>query len=90
LTIATSVMGYTRSVFPPGTPHHAAEIGSLQELQSLVAEGARRGYPAAVVLQQKDEILGAQPLHVAAEKGRVEVIKVRRVANPTPVACAPL
>jgi hypothetical protein len=67
---------YSRTVFPPGTVHHAAELGSVPAIQALEAESARRGYPPLVLLSANDDILGAKPLHVAAEKGHVEVIKV--------------
>jgi len=66
---------YGRTVFPPGTIHYAAELGSVPAIQALEAETQRRGYPPLFVLQARDDILGAQPLHVAAEKGAVEVIK---------------
>lgn len=72
---------YSRTVFPPGTVHHAAEVGSVAEIQALEAESARHGYPPLVTLQARDDILGAQPLHVAAEKGRIDVIKVCRGAR---------
>lgn len=52
------------------------ETGSLTEMKEAEAAGQARGYPPSVTLQLKDDILQCQPLHVAAEKGRLEIVQV--------------
>lgn len=67
---------YPEHVFEPGTVHYAAEVGSIEKLKECEEEGLRHGYPAAVTLQRKDELLNATPLHLAAEAGQTDVVKV--------------
>lgn len=65
------------NIFQEGTVHHAAELGSVQAVQAVEQkQKALRGLPATVVLEQRDELLHFVPLHVAAERGHLEVVKV--------------
>ncbi len=69
---------YENTVFPVGSIHHAAEIGSIEKIKALETEGrSLHGYPEAVTLQKRDDVLGAMAIHVAAEKGKANVVKVR-------------
>lgn len=67
---------YQHSMFPEGTAHHAAETGKVEALEAAVAAGEALGYPSSVTLQSRDEILQCMPLHVAAECGHNDAVKV--------------
>lgn len=56
-----------------------AETGSIKELKEAEAKEQERGYPPSVTLQLQDGILQCQPLHVAAERGQLEIVQVRTV-----------
>lgn len=46
------------NLFPEGTVHHAAEIGSVKGLLAVEQQQKQlRGYPALVVLEQRDDVL---------------------------------
>ncbi|KAJ9516149.1 hypothetical protein QJQ45_024574 [Haematococcus lacustris] len=64
-----------RATFPRGTVHHAAECGDVEAIQRYVQQGASQGYPASVVLQSREDVLGMLPLHIAAERGHLELLK---------------
>ncbi|KAL6758851.1 ankyrin repeat-containing domain protein [Haematococcus lacustris] len=64
-----------RATFPRGTVHHAAECGDVEAVQRHVQQGASQGYPASVVLQSREDVLGMLPLHIAAERGHLELLK---------------
>lgn len=64
------------NLFPVGTAHHAAETGSLEEMDRAEAANKERGYPVSVTLETRDDILQCVPLHVAAEKGKLNVVEV--------------
>lgn len=45
-------------LFPDGTVHHAAEIGSVKAIQQVEQQQKHlRGLPSLVVLEQRDELL---------------------------------
>lgn len=46
------------NLFPQGTVHHAVEIGSVKDIVAVAAQQKQlRGYPALVVLEQRDDLL---------------------------------
>jgi len=65
-------------IFRPDSIHHCAENGDVEGIERLVARGAVQGYPASVVLQSREDLLGLMPIHVAAENGRLETVEVGR------------
>eukprot|EP00879_Flechtneria_rotunda_P027602 GHRR01029574.1.p1 GENE.GHRR01029574.1~~GHRR01029574.1.p1 ORF type:complete len:147 (+),score=39.12 GHRR01029574.1:229-669(+) len=64
-----------QTIFPEGTAHHAAELGSIQALLKIEAAQQEQGYPSHVTLSSRDDILQCTPLHVAAEKGQLEMVQ---------------
>lgn len=70
-------LAYRKAVAEPGTVWHAAETGNLKELQACQMQGRElRGLPELVVLESRDPVLGATPLHTASEMGHADVVKV--------------
>jgi hypothetical protein len=70
------------NLFSEGTVHHAAELGSVKGIEQVEKkQKALRGLPAQVVLEERDELLQCVPLHVAAERGYLDVVKVRTTAG---------
>lgn len=61
-----------------GTVHEAAEKGSLEKLQEIVAFYAKRNKSEAFVLHEREALLGCQPIHLAVERGHVGFVKVPR------------
>lgn len=46
------------NLFPSGTIHHSAEIGSVKAIQDVLQQQkAKRGLPPLVVLEERDELL---------------------------------
>ena len=54
--------------------HAACRCGRLEAIRQAIAEGNAKGYPPSVTLQQRDPILGAMPLHCAAEHGHLALV----------------
>jgi hypothetical protein len=83
---------FGRTVFPPGTPHFAAELGSVAALQALKAEAARAGSPRERLLQARDGRrqaggrAGAPRRHTAAGM-RARALRMRMRALCHAVAC---
>jgi hypothetical protein len=49
---------HATDLFPSGTTHHSAEIGSVKGIQEVLQQQkAKRGLPPLVVLEQQDELL---------------------------------
>lgn len=70
------------NLFSEGTVHHAAELGSVSGIQQVEQQQkAQRGLPAQVVLEERDELLQCVPLHVAAERGHLDVVKVGKARS---------
>jgi hypothetical protein len=67
----------------PNTVHWAAELGDLRKLDEYVQAGMEHDTPESVTLQQREEVLGMMPLHIACEKGKLEIVEVRG-ATPSP------
>ncbi|KAK9806386.1 hypothetical protein WJX72_012404 [[Myrmecia] bisecta] len=64
-----------QTVSKTGSVHEAAELGELELLQKHCDGGRELGYPDRETLRKKDDMLGAMPLHYAAENGHVEAVK---------------
>jgi len=47
----------------------------------LLQNQEQQGYPSLVTLQSRDHILHCTPLHVAAEKGALNVVEVGKFYN---------
>lgn len=62
----------------PDTVHHAAKTGDLTKLEQHVQNGIHQGNPESVTLQQRENLLGMMPLHIACEHGQLETVEVRR------------
>jgi hypothetical protein len=76
---------HMNNLFSEGTMHHAAEVGSVKAIEQVEKQQkALRGLPAQVVLEERDELLQCVPLHVAAERGHLDVVKVRTTAGRSP------
>ena len=62
-----------------GSICEAAESGRLDVVKRLSqAVVDELGYPLHEALSEKDSLLGAQPMHFAAENGHLHIIEVRR------------
>lgn len=71
-----------------GTVHEAAERGSIDALQRHLNIARELGYPDKDTLTRPDTLLGAFPLHFAAENGRMNVLEVVFGVVPLqPVVC---
>jgi hypothetical protein len=68
---------FTSAPTASGTVHEAAERGSVQGLQRHADVARELGYPDRDTLTRPDVLLGATPLHYAAENGHVHVLEVR-------------
>lgn len=55
--------------------HLAAKLGSLTELEKVVQKERENGYPDKSTLQRGDPVLGATPLHFAAEFKHLEIVQ---------------
>lgn len=66
---------HTGGIFRKGSIHSAAELGDVERIEQLVREGVVKGYPEHVTLQSREDLMGMLPLHAAAEKGQVAVVK---------------
>ena len=55
--------------------HAACRCGRVEAIGQAIAEGNAKGYPPSVTLQQRDPILGAMPLHYAAEHGHLALVE---------------
>lgn len=64
-----------------GTVHEAAEEGEIAVLERHVQVGMDMGYPARETLRKRDGVMGATPLHYAAENGHLHVLKVNLSTN---------
>ncbi|CAD7698504.1 unnamed protein product [Ostreobium quekettii] len=58
-----------------GSIHEAADLGDIRKLEEFIQRGLDNGYPDRVSLQVRDELLGAMPLHFAAERGHLNVVE---------------
>ncbi|GFR44226.1 hypothetical protein Agub_g5416 [Astrephomene gubernaculifera] len=70
-----SVESRAKTRSKPNTVHYAAETGDIKLLQHFVKEGMALGNPESVTLQQREDVLGMMPLHVACENGEHEVVE---------------
>ncbi len=71
-----SVEQRTKTRSKANTVHYAAETGDIKLLEHFVREGMASGNPESVTLQQREDVLGMMPLHIAAENGEVEAVEV--------------
>lgn len=58
--------------------HLCVEHGDVSKLQECVSYWTQRGYPSSVVLHRREELLGLMPLHIAAEKGHLGIVRVSK------------
>mmetsp|Transcript_13664 Transcript_13664/g.29319 ORF Transcript_13664/g.29319 Transcript_13664/m.29319 type:complete len:342 (+) Transcript_13664:166-1191(+) len=59
----------------PDSLHQAAELGDLKVLQDHVKLGIHQGNPESVTLQEREDVLGMMPMHVACENGQLDVVE---------------
>lgn len=57
--------------------HEAAEEGCIQKAHIVLAHHLKRGKAELTVLHERENLLGATPLAVAAERGHMPFVKVR-------------
>lgn len=67
---------FTAAPTTSGTVHEAAERGNIDALQRHLNIARELGYPDKDTLTRPDTLLGAFPLHFAAENGRINVLEV--------------
>jgi hypothetical protein len=68
---------FTVAPIASGTVHEAAERGSIEGLQRHLDVARELGYPDKDTLTRPDPLLGAFPIHYAAENGHVNVLEVK-------------
>lgn len=56
--------------------HQAAEEGSIPKVEQLLAHYLKRGNNELTLLQEKEDLMGVQPLQIAAERGHLKFVKV--------------
>lgn len=67
--------GNSRRLARTGVIHEAAELGNVEKLEEHVRRGTDNGYPERVTLQIRDAVMGAMPIHFAAERGHMHILE---------------
>ncbi|KAF5831796.1 ankyrin repeat-containing domain protein [Dunaliella salina] len=75
-----------RSSYKEGTLHAYAELGDMKGLERLVAQGENESKPSGMTLNQKEDVMGREAIHVAAQMGHSDVVKWMISKNAEPGA----
>ena len=78
---------YNKLLAKPNTVHAAAEEGDIKLLSRLLLEGLHSGNPESVTLQQREDVLGMMPIHIACERGQLDTVKVGRGHSQCGAVC---